>query len=274
MKISLHFENTLDGYLGKFLKYDIVDITTISLKVDDKILHNPLLHTELIDSYENSLITKYFEKIFEFYGNDLKYYYNLENEGFNLDQWFKMTDKGIKIYLIDLIKDIFDKNEVPIENLILHTGNISNINKRKHNYTILKSVAPWYNNKFSLKNDKILDREIEKKFLFLNRIPKEHRVVLYNTLKNMDVLENCIYSFNACGDVKYDESISLEDNGYISQNIAMLLNEEFFEKVFCNIVTESEFYTNDEQSSIYKSIFFTEKTGKSLNMGEIGRAHV
>ena len=31
--------------------------------------------------------------------------------------------------------------------------------------------------------------------------------------------------------------------------------------------SESEFYTNDEQSSIYKSIFFTEKTGKSLNMG-------
>lgn len=267
MRISLHFENSMDGYLGKYLKYDILDITSISLKVDDKVLSNPLLHTELIDTYENSLITKYFEKIFEFYGNDLQYYYNLENEGFNLDQWFRTTGPDSRIYLIDLLKEIFNKNNVPIENLILHTGNINQVNKRKYNYNVISSVAPWYNNVFKLKDASILERKIDKKFLFLNRIPKEHRVILYNNLKNMDILSNAIYSFNAEGDPKYDDCVSLEDNGYVSQNQAMVLNEEFFEKVFCNIITESEFYTNEKGSSIYKSVFFTEKTGKSLNMG-------
>ena len=54
-----------------------------------------------------------------------------------------------------------------------------------------------------------------------------------------NILDEMLYSINAINDTKYPISVSLDSNLHFA-----LLNQDFYNSVFCNIITESEFYTN------------------------------
>jgi hypothetical protein len=103
----------------------------------------------------------------------------------------------------------------------------------------------------------------KKKFTFLNRVPKNHRVYLYEAFKKADILNNFYYSINAEKNPEYPESITIEDTIVDYQTLIKLGKIDVYDKSFCSIVTESEYYSGTNGYS-YKSIFFTEKTLKPI----------
>jgi hypothetical protein len=92
-----------------------------------------------------------------------------------------------------------------------------------------------------------------------------HRCWLYEQFNEINILDNFYYSINAENNPAYPISITLDNDNSKNIDIALNENENYLNKSFCNIVTESEFYSNEIHNSAYKTIMITEKTMKAIN---------
>ena len=217
----------------------------------------------LVNTIENSMDSITLEKstLYKFFDNFSNLYlkgYNFlivnNTEGHILSK-VSSRNKN-KIYSFDDLFEIF-----PIKVL---TGNLI---KKEHRISCLT----W----MSLEIVKSLDTinsfstNFDKKFLFLNRIPKIHRVMMYEEMKKNNLLSSCYYSFNPqkyttyLGFSKEHETKSVEneytfiDDGKLEYWESDKFNIDYYHNnSFCNIITESEY-----ESDI---IFFTEKLTKTI----------
>ena len=97
-------------------------------------------------------------------------------------------------------------------------------------------------------NHSMVNKNIDKRFLFLNRIPKLHRVNLYDFLEVNNILDDCYWSFGCdepYGIIKY-YTRKIYPNKSLSDTLT--LNDMHstlpeYDKSFLSIVTESFFYT-------------------------------
>ena len=107
-------------------------------------------------------------------------------------------------------------------------------------------------------------KNITHKFIYLNRVPKYARVLLYDEILKTDILKDSIWSWN---------SVNLEDyDGINSNHVNKALEEDFIDfydesklliepnnpslNAFCSILVESETYT--------ENLFISEKTAKCI----------
>lgn len=108
----------------------------------------------------------------------------------------------------------------------------------------------------------VLEKEIKYKFLYLNRIPKYERVLLYDKILNSNILDNSIFSWNATNMKDYDGKKlnhihkSIEGNfiGEFDEQRLLIEPTDVSKFSFCSILIESE--TEKE------SLFISEKTAK------------
>ena len=111
---------------------------------------------------------------------------------------------------------------------------------------------------WKLKNKK----SIKHKFVYLNRIPKYERVLLYDEIIKSDLLKNCVWSWNAVNIEDYkgkkDNHVnkSLEGDFIDFADEETLLGEPIQPTIdsFCSILVESE--------TDLESLFISEKTSK------------
>lgn len=247
-----------------WLDYNIVNLGAFSLVYDGGVNYLSFpFHKQLICEYENSQIVIFLEFIFKKFGKETYIYYNEEMEGYNLPK-SKMNAEYSNTYsMFDLISDVFKQNGVDEKYFLVHTGNLNIDANWPYKFTTLHSIGCFYNIKYQPKQFDDT-KNIIKKFLFLNKRVKPHREYLYKQLKKENIYDNFYYSYNAINEPRFNESISLEGR------IVDIIDGEkpldyYFETSFCNIVTESEFFSGNSTSHCYKSIFFTEKIAKPLN---------
>jgi len=242
-----------------FLKDNIIRLNELIFLCDDiQYGYYPpfILEWELLneDYYESKLVL-FFEKIFETYGTDSYFLYESSNEAFNFE--WRTTDG--KLSLMNSIRFIFEKYSINLKKFIFFSGDMNTIHKT-FDYTQLNALFMFHHNNFKpIEWNPLL---FDKKFLFLNNQPKEERYLIYKNLKKTNILNDSFYSFNACGNSKYSESISLE-NTIISDEKWNDLST-YYNKSFCSIITESEYFSNKKNGSCYNSISITEKTARAL----------
>ena len=217
----------------------------------------------LVKVIENSMDSNLLEKstLYKFFNNFSTYFSEgyvfliINNtEGHVLDRVSSKNKK--KSYSLNDLLNIF-----PIK---IFTGNL------KENKNRIPCLT-W----LSLETIKSLDTIIDfstnfnKKFLFLNRVPKIHRVIMYEEMKKNNLLLDCYYSFNPekytnyLGFKQEHETKSVEvDYSFIDNKQIEYFHQDTFDidyyyiNSFCNIITESEY-----ESDI---IFFTEKLTKTI----------
>lgn len=209
----------------------------------------------LNENYYESKLVLFFEKIFEKYGTNAYFLYESSNEAFNFEA--RTTDG--KLSVMNSIRFIFEKYKVNLKQFIYFSGDMNTENKT-FDFTQLHSLFMFHHNNFEpIEWNPVL---FDKKFLFLNNQPKEERYLLYKNLKENNILNDSFYSFNACGNPKYSESISLE-NTIISDEKWNDLSD-YYKKSFCSIITESAYFSNNQKGACYNSISITEKTARAL----------
>lgn len=107
--------------------------------------------------------------------------------------------------------------------------------------------------------------KFDKKFIYLNRVPKNERVMLFDKIiKSDSILDNSYYSWNAAFEEDYWGSdrnwpnVTLENSSSnIGDEQSLLMDSEYYTtKSFCGIISESEIH--------FESISITEKTIKSI----------
>jgi hypothetical protein len=165
--------------------------------------------------------------------------------------------------MFDLISDIFKNNGVDEQYFLVHNGNLNIDANWPYGFTTLSSIGHFYHNKYQPKEYNN-NKQIIKKFLFLNKIAKTERTYLYKKLKKENIYDTFYHTYNAINEPQFDESISLEGES-IDTSGGMKPLDYYFETSFCNIVTESEFFSGNPNKHCYKTIFFTEKIAKPLN---------
>jgi len=170
------------------------------------------------------------------------------------------------IYNIDLFK------QLEILDRITFMSNYENL-KTEYNF----KYFPFFLGRGALNEYKNQsDKKIIKKFLFLNRVPKIHRRIIYDFLKSNSILDDCYWSFGT-KDSYYADFI---EDGYPFRNVKgessdvsvpdmhELIDE--YKSSFINIVTESYCFLNDEVKRPWDTkeqpvpTFITEKTEKSF----------
>jgi hypothetical protein len=258
MNVELIIDEHAINHIKNYLKFGIVDLISIKCNINGKIESNILINCNEIGENVSELIELYFTKLFETYGKEVYYYYNLENEAWRFDSKIIETTGD---NIMNIISNIFAKHNVDIKYFLYHNSNVSNNQTSNYGYTKLNSMGIWHTHYVDYLGIKILNKTIQKKFLFLNRIAKKERYFLYEKFNELNMLDEMLYSINAINDSKYPTSVSLDSNSHFA-----LLNQDFYNSVFCNIITESEFYTT-ENLNVKDAIFFTEKTGKCIAMG-------
>lgn len=251
-------------YFNLWKKYGIINVSSLELSYDGGRWYTGFpFHKELVCDYSDSLIPIFFEILFNTFGKDVYFYYNEEMEGFNLPK-SKLNYEYSKTYsMFDLISDTFKEYGVDEKYFVVHTGNLNIDENWPYGFTTLSSIGHFYLNKYQPKEFNP-NKEIKKKFLFLNKIAKTERTYLYKKLKNENIFDNFYYTYNAINEPQFDESISLEGSS-VDTSGGMLPLDYYFETSFCNIVTESEFFSGTKDMHCYKTIFFTEKIAKPLN---------
>lgn len=259
-KVEMKFIHT--SAYHSFLKYNIINLNSFTLSYDGgkEYIGFPL-SKELVTNIEDSLITLFMEFLINKFGKDKLWYLADINEGQNL-KLFKVNREFSEIInSFDLLNEIFDRYNIPKENLIVHSANLNTDSYWDYKFTTLYHAQHFVR---QFEENVINENKIfEKKFVFLNRVPKEHRIYLYEKFKELSILDNFYYSINAEHNPQYPISISIEDSIVDYQTLIKLGKIDVYDKSFCSIVTESEFYSGTIGYS-YKSIFLTEKTIKPI----------
>jgi hypothetical protein len=260
-KVTLHID--YKKHFENFLTNNIISIHTIGLSYDGgKIYKNFPAHSELIDDIDKSLFTIFFEFLFNRFGKDKEYFYSEDNEGYNLRKVRINHAYNKNICNLDLIKTIFKLHNMPENKLLIQTSNLNAEKDWPYDFTLLKAFPTTI---FSYLPKEYPTKKFTKKFIFLNRNHKLHRCWLYEQFNEMNILDNFYYSINGENNPAYPISITLDNDNSKNIDIALNENENYLNKSFCNIVTESEFYSNEIENSAYKTIFITEKTMKAIN---------
>jgi hypothetical protein len=247
---------------NEFLKYNIINLNSFTLSYNNGIdyLGFPL-SKELVNDLDISLITLFMEFLFDRFGKDKLWYLSDLNEGYNLKTLKVNREYSETICSFDLLDKIFEYHNVPKKNLLVHTANLNMDDYWDYEFTTLYNlphfIRPFEENLINK------DKVFEKKFTFLNRVPKNHRIYLYEAFKKASILNEFYYSINAENNPEYPESITIEDTIVDYQTLIKLGKIDVYDKSFCSIITESEYYSGTFGYS-YKSIFFTEKTIKPI----------
>lgn len=260
-KVTLHVD--FKEHFEKFLKNDIVSIHTIGLSYDNgQIYYNFPTHKELINSIDTSLMRVFFEFLFNRFGRNRKYFYSEDNEGYNIRVVKRNHAYDSTVCNLDLIKNIFNLNGIPEENLLVQTSNLNAQEDWPYGFVILPAMPLTI---FKYPEKEYTQKTFNKKFIFLNRNHKQHRCWLYEQFDELKILDNFYYSINSAKHPHYHLSIPLDGYDVSDVTKALVENSEFLNKSFCNVVTESEYFSNNPNESAYKSIFITEKTMKPIN---------
>ena len=211
-----------------------------------------------------------FDETLELYLNNLLKMYIR-----NTDYTFLLHD-AIECYNLNLNKKLLSfiswAKKVGIYNRLI----ISN------SYSTLKTnmpfeYYPWFLGKSSYHNVSIDNKNIDKRFLFLNRVPKLHRAKLYDFLESNNLLEDCYWTFG-CNE-EYDVLEHYTDKIYptksFSDNLSLYEMHtpiKEYDMSFVSIVTESFFHTTQlagdsyitwgDDSNLPIPTFITEKTDK------------
>ena len=201
----------------------------------------------------------FFDIIFDKFGKDKWYMFESSNEAFNLKER-TIYESG---NLVDTLKQIFNKNNVDFKQFVYFSGDM-NVKNKNYEFTNISALFMFHHNNFK-PIEWNNNRNFDKTFLFLNKEPKDERYIVYTELKKLGVLDNAYYSFNAVGNPKYNESISLE-NKPINVTDSWVDLSNYYTNSFCSIISESEFYSNKINGYAYNSISITEKTARALNM--------
>jgi len=184
------------------------------------------------------------------------------------------SNKISKILFFNLVDD-FDTAWQPIIEKCytsLGEGNVKLIGhspwKNNLNFQFWALAANRFFTKYSRKDLEL--QNTKHYFLCYNRKPHEHRVELYNKLKNKNLLRKGIFTL---GDENHKKSISFDKNSYsgmmdafkvnpnasyaIPNDLMSLGNMKIWNTSFLNIVTETNYQTGGMP-------FLTEKTFKPI----------
>lgn len=247
------------GYHYEWLMYGICNLSSLELSYDGGRWYTSFLfYKELIDDFENSVLTIFWEYLFKTFG-DVYYYYNEEMEGYNFAK-SKIGPNGVS--MLDFVDNVFTQYGVEKSNLILHTGNLNIHENFPYDFIPVYTISHFFHNNYTPRP--FTEKTIQKKFLYLNKMAKEERYSLYLKFKDANLLDNFYYTINAIKDPMYSDSVSLEDTAP-SIEAGMTLMDDLYNTTFINIISESEYWNNKVSGHCYKSIFFTEKTAKALN---------
>ena len=112
--------------------------------------------------------------------------------------------------------------------------------------------------------EKYNTKNIEYKFLYLNRVPKPARVYLYDKILTTNVLDNSIWSWNSCNFTEYEgrkenhinKSLEGEFIDFSDEQTLLKEPDNPSLKVFCSILIESE--------TEIENLFISEKTAKCI----------
>ncbi len=259
-KVEMKFIHTTAYH--SFLNYNIINLMSFTLSYNGgkEYLGFPL-SKELVMNIEDSLITLFMEFLITKFGKDKLWYLADINEGQNLKLFKVNREYSEVINSFDLLNTIFEYHNIPKENLIVHTANLNTDSYWDYNFTTLYH-AQHFIREFE-ENSLNKNRYFEKKFVFLNRVAKNHRMYLYEKFRDLGILDNFYYSINAENNPQYPISVSIENSIVDYETLIKLGKIDVYDKSFCSIVTESEFYSGTIGYS-YKSIFLTEKTIKPI----------
>jgi len=244
----------------------------------ESILINVINNTLRIGSLHWKGVSNHISQISKnkIYDNEKRLYHTLshlidlfpEVDGYYIDNYHEVFKLFKEYDKIKLLKKIFDSKGIG-DKLYFLDNNLSYCDDSLN----LKG-EPYFLGLSYLNNKVIENRKFDKKFLFLNRLRKMHRAILYENFKKENVLNDFIYSFDS-----HDESspwykqISANSNTFndnVWEHHTYNVIPEYT-TTFCNIVTETNFgyyVRNWEFEGTPGCIFITEKTEKCFAAGQ------
>lgn len=204
---------------------------------------------------------KFLESLYEDYFS--KGYQLLIDERWEGHCWdFTLTtDLHKKISLSDILIEFKNKYSISHDFFKILNGNLYHYKNSNPNF--YQPILFWLLHD-TLNQDVLSKKLFTKKFLYLNRVSKNHRVDLFRKIfeGKDDILENSHYSWNAgFDDIDNPNNFpakSLEGFQIKGEDEDTLLNEpkKFIQDSFCNIVVETD--TTEE------GLFFSEKIVKPI----------
>ena len=211
---------------------------------------------------EKSVIYKYFQSYQSYFDKGYKFYIYDLTEANDLNKLTKVKEYDYTLY------DILEKfgDSIKIMN--------NNLKEDKFVEPILFFMSQHWLDHHEYE---VIESPIQKHFIYLNRVPKKERVLLFDKMLDNELLQNCFYSFNPNGWVDYlgytpkhkPSAIESTEEGDVitkhgenfkraSSNYEVM--KKYEDAVFAGIITESQYDLN--------TIFFSEKTTKYLTLGK------
>lgn len=224
--------------------------------IRQSIEERPIIQYNKFYIFLQSLYDDYFSKGYCFIVDE-------EWEGHDINQILSSENYPYTLFdILDLFKENYKINHrffcIISSNLYYHFY-------EKSNY--IYSYLHWLKVTNFIPNDDWWNpskKEITHKFLYLNRVPKYERSLLYDEVLKLDILENSIWSWNAVNYHEYDGQQSNHINKALESNFIDFDDEQTLLiepdnpslKVFCSLLVESE--TEKE------NLFISEKTAKCI----------
>ena len=221
---------------------------------------------ESVDIYENikeNIFYKFLESIYENYiSKGYCFVVDEEWEGHDINQI--LSSENYSYTLFNLLDEF--KNQYDIKHRFFY---IISSNLYYHFYKKSEYIYPYLH---WLKVDNFIqdedwwkiryNKKIKYKFVYLNRVPKFDRVLLYDKILKTDILKDSIWSWNAVNFEDYKGkkpnhvNRSLEENFVNFNDEESLLKEPSLPTIesFCSILVESE--------TEFENLFISEKTAK------------
>jgi hypothetical protein len=260
-KVKFKIHDTISH--ENYLKYNILKLNNFVFSYDngDEYGYFPCFIFEenvIIGNLDNCLLICFLEFILNKFGKNYYFMWENSNEGF--DPVKRTTYDNINLF--SKLKQFYKYHNIDEKLFIYHGGNLTPHNYSELNYTNLYHIFMWHENNF-VKKEFNINKTFEKKFIFLNRVAKNERIFLYENL-NKSVLENSFYSINSDNDIKYHISKSIENEIVLQNDVWKTNINSFFENSFCNIITESEYWSDGSNQLTKDCILFTEKTAKAF----------
>lgn len=204
-------------------------------------------------SYNREEIMHFFNQMLPYFNDGYKCFYAENGEPINNDY----------IKNLQIISDIFTSNNInPNQFIVLYENDtkshLNYLNKLGFEYILCIRWITDVTTKNFIKNNYLSDN-LDKKFLFLNRVPKPHRRELYNYLKESNIINNTYYSAKWLNDSNFEED-------YESQKVKLRVDIHdhlfnVYNQSYIHIVTETK--CEDVIKNIDVS-FFSEKTFRHL----------
>lgn len=205
-------------------------------------------------SYNKQQIIDFFNEMMPYFNNGYKCFYAENGEPTNSEY----------IKNLQIISDIFTSNNInPNKFVILYENNSKSYKKFLKNLGFEHILyVKWIDSDVTTENfikNEFLSNDLDKKFLFLNRVKKHHRVELYEYFKNKNILNNTYYSAKWLNDSNFEEDYESEKVKLRVDIHDHLLNT--YNQSYIHIVTETK--CEDIVENIDVS-FFSEKTFRHL----------